>query len=101
MDSSSLAPDVVFLTTLLDLVLEEIRKGLIESLMGRVSLVIKRPAPEDPKGTQIFVCFVRNCTSPLTAFNAGVRAMRKRVLQGKLSNKMVVTDFKKESRVGK
>lgn len=62
MNSSSLDPEIVFLTIILDLVLEEIRKDLIESIMGRVSLVIKRPTPEDSKSTQILVCFVGNCT---------------------------------------
>lgn len=83
MDSSSLAPEFVFLTTILDVALEEIREDLIESVIG-VSPVTKGPILEEPNSIWVFVYFAVNYTSFLSALSGvGLRTIRKRVLQGK------------------
>lgn len=85
MDSSSLAPEFVFLTTILDLDVEEIRKDLIESVIG-ISPDTKGPILVEPNSIWVLVSFVVNYTSVLPAWcswDLGVRTIRKRCFKEK------------------
>lgn len=68
------ASRVCVLTTILDLDLEEIRKDLIESVIG-ISPVTKGPILVEPNSIWVFVYFVVNYTSVRPALSSVVSGL--------------------------